>query len=128
VKLAQARIDAVEDEDFDPSVYDVSDKKRNQRRIPFGRVLDSGLLKPGQKLFFMGDRNKKATILVDGTLTFDKERGSIHQTAKIIAGNKPANGWQHWFYEDEDGDLKPIDDLRTIIVENLRDNDEEIDS
>jgi hypothetical protein len=42
--------------------------------------------------------------------------GSIHQTAKHIADGKPSNGWQHWYYEDLDGDLKPIDDLRSIIV------------
>ena len=120
VKLAQERIDTVENKDFDPIVYDVSDKKRNQKRIPFGRIIDSGLLIPGQELFFMGDRKLKATILVDGTLKFGKQNGSIHQTAKHFAGNKPANGWQHWYYEDKNGDLKPIDDLRTIIIDQLQ--------
>lgn len=125
VKLAQERIDAVANDEFDPVVYDVSDKKRNQKRIPFGRIIDSGLLIPGQELFFMGDRKLNATILADGTLKFGKQNGSIHQAAKHFAGNKPANGWQHWYYEDKNGDLKPIDDLRTIIINQLQFKDGE---
>jgi len=125
VKLAQARIDSVEIKDMDPAALDVSDKKRNQKRVPFGRVIESGLLVPGQTLYFKEDRQLQATVIVDGTLKFDQQIGSIHQTAKHISGNKPSNGWQHWYYEDRNGDLKPIDDLRTIIVNQLQHEDGE---
>ena len=123
VNMAQARIDEVSVEDFDPEIYDVRDKKRNQQRIPFGRIIESGLLNPGQSLFYDKNRDLEATIIVDGTLKINHQAGSIHQMAKIIAGNKPANGWQHWFYEDPTGDLRPIDDLRTILINQRKINE-----
>ena len=125
VKLAQTRIDAVDFTEFDPAVYDVSDKKRNQKRIPFGSIVESGLLHPGQSLFYNRDRNLEAMIIVDGTLKFDQQIGSIHQIAKQIAGNKPANGWQHWYFEDQNGELNPIDNLRTIFAIQLQIDDGE---
>jgi len=116
VRLAQERLDAVEIKKVDPALYDVSDKKRNQKRVPFGNLIETGLLSPGQSLYFNADRNWEATIRADSMLIINEFIGSIHQTAKHIADGKPSNGWQHWYYEDRDGDLKPIDDLRSIIV------------
>ena len=116
VELAQERLDAVEKKDFDPTIYDVSDKKRNQRRVPFGNLIEVGFLTPGECLYFNGDKNIKAIIRADSSLLFNEFIGSIHQTAKHISDDKPSNGWQHWFYENQNGSLKPIDELRSAFI------------
>jgi modification methylase len=70
------------------------------------------MLIPGQYLFFNGDKKIQATIKSDGNLLIQDFVGSIHQTARHLVGDKPSNGWQHWYYENEDGELQPIDELR----------------
>ena len=45
----------------------------------------------------------------------DGTRGSIHRVGAHV-GNLPAcNGWEHWHYEDEAGQLAPIDGLRERV-------------
>lgn len=119
VKLAQARLDAINPNSHDPSVFDVSDKKRNRQRIPFSDLLSSGMLNPGQTLFFEGDADNKATIQVDSNLLIKGFRGSIHQTAKYLSGGKPINGWDHWFFRDEEGKMKKIDELRVAYLAEI---------
>ena len=123
VKLAQTRIDRVTGVEFDPNIYEVRDKRRNQKRIPFGRLIESGFLNPGQSLFFNGDRDHSAVIRVDGSLEIHTFVGSIHQTAKRIAGDQPSNGWQCWYYEDNKGVLRPIDHLRTVYIKQAKKTD-----
>jgi hypothetical protein len=74
------------------------------------------LLNSGQYLFFKGEKILKAVINPDSKLLIDGFVGSIHQSAKHLAGGKPGNGWLLWFYETEKGDLKQIDDLRSEFV------------
>ena len=62
IELAQKRLDSVVPEMFVDQIFDVRDKKRLEPRIPFGNLLESGLLKPGQPLYFQGDRSKVARV------------------------------------------------------------------
>jgi len=116
VELAQKRLDAVENKDFNPTIYDVSDRKRTQKRVPFGNLIEAGFLTPGQKLYYKDDKSIKATIRADSILLLNEFTGSIHQAAKYISGDKPSNGWQQWLYEDQSGILHPIDDLRSAYI------------
>lgn len=120
VRLAQDRVDSVKVSHLDPGVFNVGDSKRNRKRVPFGNLIETGLLTPGQSLYFDGEKDKRATIRTDGHLVIDKFTGSIHQVAKHILGDKPSNGWQHWYYEDQNGELKPIDDLRSQFILQTR--------
>jgi hypothetical protein len=70
-------------------------------------------LYPGQPLYFNGDLDIKAIIKPDGKLLIPGFIGSIHQTAKHLSGDKPCNGWEWWFYENENGEMKKIDELRS---------------
>jgi site-specific DNA-methyltransferase (adenine-specific) len=112
VELARRRIAQVEPTPFDETVFDVSDPRRTQARIPFARLLESGLLAPGQALYFRGQRQQVASIRPDGKLFLDGFIGSIHQAGKHLMGGSPCNGWEHWYYETPDGSLAPIDELR----------------
>lgn len=77
-------------------------------------LLDSGL---GEDLAGIGmEKNgTKAKILSNGHLRCGKLMGSIHGVAKALMKNAPANGWDVWFYQDQDGKKIVIDELREKI-------------
>ncbi len=111
VELAQARLAAVPLSTASEEVYQ-SPNRRAQPRLPFGALLEHGLLQPGQKLYFGAKSRFKATILSDGRLKHKGEVGSIHALGRQLL-NAPCNGWEHWYYEDENtGERHPIDKLR----------------
>ena len=107
IKVAQKRIDAVQQADQQA----IEVEKRKQVRIPFGALLENGLLKPGELLYFKKD-GPKAKILANGHIRCGKITGSIHGVAKSIMGNAPVNGWEVWFYKDENDEAKVINELR----------------
>jgi DNA modification methylase len=113
VRLAQKRINAVQRADEEA----LHVEKRKQARVPFGTLLENGLLQPGQTLYF-AKNGAKAKILSNGHLRCGKLIGSIHGVAKALMENAPANGWDLWFYQDGDGNKIVIDELR----ERLRSN------
>lgn len=116
VKAAQARIDAIHPLSLDADVYGYYETKRTAPRIPFGALLEQGLLSPGQKLFYDKNVDMSATILADGSLKLDTgERGSIHKIGAKVAGLPACNGWEHWYYEAETGALTVIDAHREAI-------------
>jgi DNA modification methylase len=84
---------------------------RKRKRIPFGTLLEAGLLQPGQALYFF--RNDiSATVRADGQIQCGGLTGSIHAVARSLSNGAPANGWDCWFFEDESGSRVPIDRLR----------------
>ncbi len=118
VELAQARIDAVQPRAEDESVFDVRDRKRLAPRIPFSRLLEHGLLQPGERLFFKADKDKAAVIRADGKLILDDFVGSIHQAGRHLSDGAPCNGWEYWYFE-QGGELMKIDALREALRKNL---------
>ena len=119
IAIAQDRIDQQSIAEFDAQVFDVRDKKRLAPRIAFGSLLEHGLLTPGQQLFFRRDRSLAARIKPDGNLAIEDFEGSIHQAGRRLMGGSPCNGWDHWYYQDEAGDLHPIDRLRQAVRQSL---------
>lgn len=115
VKLAQRRIQETRVEEFDPDVFEVRSRRRIAGRIPFGQLLEAGLLRPGQPLYFQADRRQVARVKPDGLLRMGEAEGSIHQMARQLAGGSPCNGWDLWYYEADSGRLQSIDALRQAI-------------
>ena len=115
VEIARQRLAEIEVEALDRAIFEVRDRRRLEPRIPFASLLENGLLKPGQHLFFRGDRSVAAQIRADGILLLDGAQGSIHQLGKHLMGGSPCNGWEHWYFEAEDGGLRPIDELRSRL-------------
>jgi modification methylase len=107
IRLAQKRIDAVGE--ADPEAIEIVQRK--QVRIPFGALLENGLLKPGQFLYFAKD-GTRARILVNGHLRCGETTGSIHMLARSLLNDAPVNGWEAWFYKDEHGRKRSINELR----------------
>ena len=83
---------------------------RAKPRVPFGVLLETGWLKPGERLFSPGRRHE-ARIRVDGSLTTGEASGSIHRIGAHVTQAPACNGWTFWHYEDR-GKLAPIDLLR----------------
>jgi site-specific DNA-methyltransferase (adenine-specific) len=110
IKIAQERI---RDMQTAPEASLNIPNPRRQKRIPFGALLEAGLVRPGQKLFF-AKNGVTATVLANAHIRCGKATGSIHGIAKSLL-NAPANGWDCWFYENENGQKVPIDQLRELI-------------
>ncbi|HSZ75574.1 MAG TPA: site-specific DNA-methyltransferase, partial [Rhizomicrobium sp.] len=89
---------------------EVTRSKRAEPRIPFGWVVERGLLPPGTILHGTQKRHR-AKVRADGTLICESATGSIHQMGAHVQGLDACNGWTFWQYEDK-GKLIPIDYLR----------------
>ncbi len=107
IRIAEERIDAVKPA---PAAALTIPNPRLQKRVPFGALLEAGLLQPGQTLYFIRD-DLTATIQADGSLICGQLTGSVHGIAKTLL-NAPANGWDCWFFEDKNGLRFPIETLR----------------
>ncbi|HEX7620480.1 MAG TPA: site-specific DNA-methyltransferase [Anaerolineales bacterium] len=111
IKIAKKRIAAV-----NPAPEEALNipEPRNRSRVPFGALLEAGLLQPGQTLYFVNNESITATILANGHLQCGSLTGSIHAVAKSLFSNAPANGWECWLYEFH-GKRFGINTLRQII-------------
>ena len=108
IKIAEERIASVETA---PTVALNLPEPRGLSRVPFGRLLEMGLLQPGQLLTFTKDKSISATILANGNIQSGSYIGSIHSVARSLLPDSPANGWDLWFFEDN-GTWQSIDLLR----------------
>jgi len=89
---------------------DTLQNNRSKPRIPFGSLVEMGVIKPGTEIY---DQKKKvnAKIMADGSIKHQESEGSIHKVAAKIIGAESCNGWTFWHYQSGNL-LKPIDELR----------------
>lgn len=118
-ELARKRIDRVEPL-ADPELLEIK-QKRAEPRIPFGWLVERGLLEPGTVLY---DPNRRLTAKVraDGTLVCSSPQGdhhgSIHKVGAAVQGATACNGWTFWHLNVE-GRSVPIDVLRQKLRAEL---------
>ena len=93
---------------------DTIKNNKSKPRIPFGSLVEMGIVEPGMKIF---DPKKKinAKIMADGSIKYNESEGSIHKVAAKIIGADSCNGWTYWHY-NLDGALVPIDNLRQRLI------------
>mgnify|MGYP003937544095 FL=1 len=91
--------------------------KREQPRIPFGWLVERGLLRPGEKLYGP-KRRHAAKVRADGTIVTSENKGSIHKMGAEVQGAPACNGWTFW-HVDIEGTLVPIDVLRQKLRAEL---------
>ena len=115
VALARRRLAKVRPVD-DVSLVETP-SKRDQKRIPFGWLVERGMLEPGTLLYGPG-RRWSARVRADGTLITADFKGSIHQAGAHVQGAPACNGWQFWNI-DVEGKLVPIDLLREKLRSEL---------
>ena len=103
---------------FDRSALEVTRAKRAEPRVPFGQLVERGMLRPGEML--VSPSGKVAKVRADGTLIGDDVRGSIHQVGAHLEGAPSCNGWTYWHFR-KDGKTVPIDVLRQQIRAEMGD-------
>ncbi|MEM9013005.1 MAG: site-specific DNA-methyltransferase [Pseudomonadota bacterium] len=96
------------------SALTVTPSRRDAPRVPFGQLVERGLLSPGQVLVSRNGRHA-AKVRVDGTLVAANVSGSIHRVGAVLEGAPSCNGWTFWHVPRPDGDLVPIDVYRQRI-------------
>ena len=92
--LATTRIAAVTPID-DPALL-IPAEKRREPRVPFGSLVEQGLIAPGEVMFDAGGR-WFAKVRADGSLVSDTSRGSIHAVGAAVQGAPACNGWTFWY-------------------------------
>jgi hypothetical protein len=115
VKLARQRIEAVDAGMFSEQIY-VFPSKRDKPRVAFGRLVEAGMLQPNEILYFGARGDVTAKICANGALECQGIVGSIHQIGRRLM-DAPCNGWEHWYYEDETGERRPIGQLREAYLQ-----------
>ena len=93
---------------------DTIENNKSKPRIPFGSLVELGIIKPGTSLF---DQKKKinAKIMADGSIKYKDTEGSIHKIAAKIMGAESYNGWTYWHY-NLNGSTVLIDNLRQKFI------------
>ena len=84
--------------------------KKNEPRIPFGWLVERGLLQPGTVLSDTRRRHT-AKVRADGSIISSEHRGSIHRVGALVQDAPACNGWTFWHLNVE-GKKMPIDILR----------------
>jgi modification methylase len=115
VKVAEERIASLlplSGGDMPGSAWEVSQGKRGETRIPFGSLVESGLVRPGTRLIDP-QRRHCAEVRADGSLSMGSKTGSIHQLGAAAQGLPSCNGWTFWHIE-EAGKLVPLDAKRAV--------------
>jgi site-specific DNA-methyltransferase (adenine-specific)/modification methylase len=95
---------------IEESHLDTLENNKSKPRVPFGSLVELGIIKPGSSIF---DQKKKinAKIMVDGSIKHKESAGSIHKVAAKIMGTESYNGWTYW-YCNVGGSIVPINNLR----------------
>ena len=111
-KAAEQRLKSTKP--IEDNFLDTLKNNRSKSRIPFGSLVELGIIKPGTSIF---DPQKKiiAKIMADGSIKHNKVEGSIHKIAATILGAESCNGWTYWHY-DIKGSMIPIDNLRQKLI------------
>ncbi|MBD3679839.1 MAG: site-specific DNA-methyltransferase [Rhodobacteraceae bacterium] len=109
-EVAEKRIAKVRK--FDREALTVSASKRAEPRVPFGQLVERGMLRPGEVL--TSANGKSAKVRADGTLISGESKGSIHQVGAALEHAPSCNGWTYWHFK-RDGQNVPIDLLRQQI-------------
>jgi modification methylase len=91
--------------------------KRAEPRIPFGALLERGLVKAGETLYDP-TRRIAARVRADGSIAARDASGSIHKIGAHVQGAEACNGWTYW-HVMKGVNLVPIDVLRQQVRAEL---------
>lgn len=100
-----------------PENLAVTGSKKAEPRIPFGMILEAGLLRPGDELYCPKGQ-RKARVRADGSLAAGELSGSIHKLGALVDQAPACNGWTFWHMKTDRG-LAPIDVLRVKVRQGL---------
>ncbi len=92
---------------------EVTGSKKNEPRVPFGQIVEAGLLHPGDTVYCPKGKHS-AKVRADGSLAIGELTGSIHKVGAMVQSQPACNGWTYWHIRTDKG-LAPIDVLRARV-------------
>ncbi len=108
VKVARERIASALP--LDESAMKTMASRKAQPKVPFGILVETGMILPGA-LLSDAKRRWQARVLADGSVEWPGGQGSIHKAGAAVQDTPACNGWTFWHVE-EAGALVPLDALR----------------
>jgi modification methylase len=117
IEGAQTRI--AQTEVLPPDALKTTISKRSEPRIPFGNLIERGLVKAGENLYDHAQRIA-ARVRADGSIACKDNSGSIHKIGAHVQGAEACNGWTYWHVR-RGPNLVPIDVLRSQIRSEMVD-------
>ena len=115
VKVAEERIAATLP--LDESAMRTMASKRTAPKVPFGALVETGMIDPGTMLTD-AKRRWHARVGADASIEWDGRLGSIHQIGAAAQGAPSCNGWTFWHVERA-GALVALDELRQTHIAGL---------
>jgi modification methylase len=112
IRVARERIDSTLE--LDESAMKVMASRATQPKLPFGTLIESGIIQPGA-LLTDSKRRWSARVLADASVEHDGRQGSIHKIGAAVQDAPACNGWTFWHVE-RDGGLVPLDVLRQAYL------------
>ncbi|MBS0410404.1 MAG: site-specific DNA-methyltransferase [Proteobacteria bacterium] len=109
--LAEARIAKVTP--TPAADLEVTGSKKAEPRVPFGQIVEAGLLRPGDTVYCPKGK-LSAKVRPDGSLAVGDLTGSIHKVGAMVQSQPACNGWTYWHIRTDKG-LAPIDVLRARV-------------
>lgn len=113
--VARDRLAGVKPEKL--AALEVTAGKRALPRVPFGSLVERGLIRPGETLFDPAARHA-AIVRADGSIRCRDAAGSIHQIGAHVQGAEACNGWTYWHVR-KGKTLVPIDLYRQKVRAEL---------
>ncbi|MDK9695620.1 MAG: site-specific DNA-methyltransferase [Siculibacillus sp.] len=107
-QAARTRIDAVVP--HDAASLELMRGKKAEVRVPFGSLIEAGLVTAGEILTDARGRHR-ARVRIDGSLEAGGHTGSIHRVGALVQEAEACNGWTFW-HATRAGRQVLIDDLR----------------
>jgi modification methylase len=108
IKVARERIDSTLA--LDESAMRTMASRQTQPKVPFGTLIESGIVRPGT-ILTDAKRRWQARVLADASVESGGEPGSIHKIGAAVQGAPSCNGWTFW-YVDDGAELVLLDTLR----------------
>ena len=90
---------------------------KEEPRIPFGQLIERGLVSPGEVLFD-GRKRWYAKVRADGSIISNDSKGSIHFVGANVQGLSACNGWTFWHVKRK-GSFISINNLRDELRKQL---------
>lgn len=115
IKVARQRIDSTLE--LDESAMKVMASRATQPKVPFGTLVECGLIAPGA-ILTDSRRRWTAHVLADSSIRHGDQQGSIHKVGAAVQGAPACNGWSFWHVE-EAGMLTMLDVLRQRYLATL---------
>ena len=108
INIARKRL--IKTKSYEDSVVVLSKSRKDLPKIPFGELVEQGLIPAGAVL--TDSKNKfKAKVNSDGSLQIKNISGSIHQVGAKIQGLHSCNGWDYWHLKNNGG---------STLIDNIR--------